>query len=578
MPKNLAFSKAQLVGIPSVNNWSQSFVFEPENTLFGILTVKTIAEKEATIVGKEILAKLEEKYQNAALNSLDSLKTFLENEETSNGTDFFSATLGLLKGNLLYLVATRNQEAVLTRNDKHTVFFQENPQSLSLRSASGYLKAGDTLVFKTPEFTQVVSDDKLQELLTTGNISETVEKIAPEIHSLENSSLVAALFIKFIPQTLEEVPTPPPPLPFLRSEKVKENKPLKLIALLIFFLLVGTISINYFAQKNLKEQKVYQQKITLINQKIKEGTPDALSLGQKTLAELIKKYPKNSQKFKELNNLKKNLNNVLNSVIKIYKVTPGVFYDLTIIKNKAVGSNVSIFADNLAVLDRVNNSVYLLNLKNKSPEIVAGGKNTVGVKFLTLYGANTYLLNPDKNILQVDNEAKKTKTLFSKDNWGNILSFSSFAGNLYLLDQKNNQIWKYIKTDSGFSDVKNYLTADTAPDFSSALSMAIDGSVYLLKKDGLIQKFTQGSIDNFNISGLDSNLGNEGQIFTSDEVKNLYILDKTNKRIVVLGKNGAYAGQYFIDIIAKSSSFAVSETLQKIFLLAGDKIYSIELK
>jgi len=647
MPTNLTFSKAQLVGIPNGQNWSQSFIFETENAdqkekignLFGILTVKTSAEKEATVVGKEILAKLEASYQNATLNSLDSLKTFLKNEETAYGTDCFSATLGLLKEKLLYLAVTSGQKIILTRNGKHTIFFQENQGNLSLRSASGYLEAGDTLIFKTPEFTQVINDDRLMELLSSENISETVEKIAPEIHSLEDSSLVAALFLKFTLQvllpedveeiTIEEVPTKKPvipeepslskesfpqnliqkiksmrppgralwaepnfnqknPLPFLRSEKVKENKPLKLIALIIFLLLVGTISVSYFSQKNQVAEKNYQEKIAVIEKSIKEGTSlsdvnankakDILIIGQKTLAELLKKYAKDVKKTAELKNLKTKLNEALNSAIRIYKVTPGVFYDLTIIKNKAVGSNLSIFEDNLAILDNVNNSVYILSLKNKSGEIVGGGKETSGVKFLTLYGTNTYLLNPDKNILQVDNEVKKTKTLITKDNWRNILSFSSFAGNLYLLDQKNNQIWKYIKTDNGFSAVKNYLTEDTTLDFSDALSMAIDGSVYLLKKDGLIQKFTQGSVDNFNISGLDTGLGSEAQIFTNDEVKNIYLLDKTNKRIVVLGKNGVYDGQYLTDLVSKATSFTVSETLKKIFLLVGDKIYSLDLK
>ena len=67
-------------------------------------------------------------------------------------------------------------------------------------------------------------------------------------------------------------------------------------------------------------------------------------------------------------------------------------------------------------------------------------------------------------------------------------------------------------------------------------------------------------------------------VYTDDTSKNVYVLDNQNKRIAVLDKEGTYLAQYAWEEPQAFSGFVVSEPQKKIFLLAGGKIYALELK
>jgi len=91
-----------------------------------------------------------------------------------------------------------------------------------------------------------------------------------------------------------------------------------------------------------------------------------------------------------------------------------------------------------------------------------------------------------------------------------------------------------------------YFKGDS-PDLKSAVSMAIDSSIYILFSDGSIQKYTRGTKDSFSISGLNKAFNSPVSIYTSPDVQNVYVLDPTNSRIVKLDKTGAFVKEYAAD-------------------------------
>ena len=193
-------------------------------------------------------------------------------------------------------------------------------------------------------------------------------------------------------------------------------------------------------------------------------------------------------------------------------------------------------------------------------------------------GERVYVLS-SSGIHKIDLSDKKTVPLVIKksDEWGAISSMVSFGGNLYLLDTQKSRIWKYIATDKGFSELREYLNPDTILDLTNATGMAIDGSVWIGTKEGKIVRFTQGKENTFIIQGVEPDLGKDLTVYTSDEVKNIYILDRQDKRIVMLDKDGLYQAQYSWTGNIFPSAFFVSEELKKIFLLIDGKFYSIDL-
>jgi hypothetical protein len=145
------------------------------------------------------------------------------------------------------------------------------------------------------------------------------------------------------------------------------------------------------------------------------------------------------------------------------------------------------------------------------------------------------------------------------------------------LDKDGKQINKFVQTADGFAK-GNYFSGGVTPDLSSSSSITIDGSIWILFKEGVIQKFTKGKTDSFAVLGLDKGLSGPTRIFTTVDFTNLYILDLGNSRIVVLDKNGTYKAQYQAAVIKTATDFEVSETNKKVFVLSSSKIYQIDLK
>lgn len=187
-----------------------------------------------------------------------------------------------------------------------------------------------------------------------------------------------------------------------------------------------------------------------------------------------------------------------------------------------------------------------------------------------------YLLT-GRGILEFDKETKREKLVVeAEEDWVEIIDLRAFGGNLYLLDRQG-EIWKYPGIEAGFGAYRLWLKGEK-PDFSDAIGMSIDGSVWVLKADGTILKYTQGGRDHFAISGLDRSFNNPVAIFTDDDQENLYILDKGNSRVVVINKSGEYHSQYLWSGIVDVTGLIASEEEKKIFLLSGNKIYQIEIK
>ena len=151
-----------------------------------------------------------------------------------------------------------------------------------------------------------------------------------------------------------------------------------------------------------------------------------------------------------------------------------------------------------------------------------------------------------------------------------------WAGNIYLL--ASDQIWVYRTSEGGYGARQKWLSETQ----EMGESMVIDGNVWVLKclmsnDQCLIQKFTRGVKEGFEVSGMDQKLGDGAIIYTEDEAEKLYILDKANMRVVVIKKNGEYDSQYRTEQAGQATDMVVAEERGKIYLLAGAKIWEIPL-
>lgn len=158
----------------------------------------------------------------------------------------------------------------------------------------------------------------------------------------------------------------------------------------------------------------------------------------------------------------------------------------------------------------------------------------------------------------------------------NISSLLIYNRRLYTLDSANNQIYKHNQTQIGYDKGTPWIT-DAGVDIKDVVSFTIDGELYALKNTGEIIKFSAGKIQPFSIAGLDPALKSPTQIWTYNDVKNIYVLDPATKRVIALDKNGTLVKQYTSSEWNNPTAMIVDEPGKKIYILDSNKIYSFPL-
>jgi len=273
------------------------------------------------------------------------------------------------------------------------------------------------------------------------------------------------------------------------------------------------------------------------------------------------------------------ITDAITQAMHAYKDEPQLFYDASVLKAGGVISAMAIELDTLFLGDAQEKAVYSVSLPAKTGSIVGGGAGYETARYVALHGTNGYvLLSEGVNAVNISQKQTKQNVIKKTDEWGLISAMVSFGGNLYLLDSGKSRIWKYVATETGFSEIREYLNPDTLPDLSKSTGMVIDSSVWIGTMDGKILRFTQGKENPFIAKGVDPSFGQKLVVYTSDETNNLYVLDMENKRVVVLDKDGMYMSQYTWGNDIPFTNLVVSEKHGKILLLGGDKVYSLAIK
>ncbi|HPN96499.1 MAG TPA: hypothetical protein PLK35_01910 [Candidatus Moranbacteria bacterium] len=125
----------------------------------------------------------------------------------------------------------------------------------------------------------------------------------------------------------------------------------------------------------------------------------------------------------------------------------------------------------------------------------------------------------------------------------------------YLLDSKNNQIYRYPRAEGGFGEKTNWLKKEA--DISNSKDLTISDNIFLT--DGKnIQKFFQGKNQEFILEETATPIIID-KIYTQPESENLYILDKTNARIIKLGTGGDIINQYYSESIKNATDITVDK-------------------
>ena len=619
---------AKIVGTPTETSGSWVHTFSPQEEeklqkrghLLAVIGLTEFSgSQDLAAIGKELISRLHEEYYGDLMASpFDQLQNTISkvSKEVKEGAEFKLdiGTVGVV-GKILYALVNNGGRLIINRDGQITPLLSET------EILSGYLHEDDVFLLGTGEFFRLVNEEVLNLALKAATPEEAVEILAPAVHGQPDGGSAAIVFqvIKQEEEPKKEPAFSPPEatlhltqgklkisklvfhklkikigdlvslidekikkrIIFLKSNREKPHRSQKTLISVALILLAILATSVFFGMRQRKNLGVNNQTSALLNQAQakKEEAQGLVSLNpaksRQLLLEaqnLINQAEGLGNKSEELIRFKTELAPLLSSVLQEHQVEGTQFFDLGIIKDGALGSSFILNNDQLIVLDKNQNSIYQVGVKDKKNTILGGGEKIAGANLITDLNNNFYVL-ASEGIFRL---TKSPELILKKDTtWGEIKSLVSFSDSFYLLDGQG-EIWKYPMADSTLGTKQKWLTQTT--DFSQAKEMMIDGSIWVLDNSGQISKFTRGVKDNLSITGLNKPLSQVVAFYTNADIKNLYLLDKGNSRVVVLSKAGEYQSEFSWSGIAEANDLVVTSDESQLFLLSGSKINTINLK
>ncbi len=230
----------------------------------------------------------------------------------------------------------------------------------------------------------------------------------------------------------------------------------------------------------------------------------------------------------------------------------------------------------LVVLDTKVSRLALVDPSKKKGEVVAGQDSLGAARAVATYPTKVEVVS-DKGIVECSQIGNACAVKVAMDEKiANLVDLGMFGGNIYLLDRQS--LWRYQVTETGFGAAQKWLADSEQPDFSTSQTLAIDGSIWVGKTGGVVEKYVRGVKDNFVLQDLDQPLGQKIGLYTDEDSDKLYIWDGDNGRIVVVTKaTGVFDSQYKLPQLQETVSFVVDEKAGVLYLLTGSKIWGAKL-
>jgi hypothetical protein len=153
----------------------------------------------------------------------------------------------------------------------------------------------------------------------------------------------------------------------------------------------------------------------------------------------------------------------------------------------------------------------------------------------------------------------------------------SFGPYLYLINKNKRNIYRYYYHNDQLSEPIGWLIDKQGLSFEQINDLAVDGDLWLTTKSGQIMNFSKGSQVDFQIKGLGSLPNSPLTLSTNEQIDRLAVLEKQNKRLLILTKDGQLINEIKSNELSGVSSITFNSNGQKIYALSGSIIYEITL-
>ncbi|MDA1316729.1 MAG: hypothetical protein O3B87_01745 [bacterium] len=569
-----------------------------EGSLFGLISLEDGIEPDE---GKALLHLFQEGLQDASITDLATFESTTSNLIIKlNFPAHVGMALGMYYNEVLYLKTVGNGQIYLRRGNGFQKLIEGD------KTASGYVNELDLAVFTTSQVVQVLGETQdVRVFIDHLPPKDIIQKLNDEDYGEEEKGL-GILFVEF---SSEEPLLPLPPeinslqvnIPVLEVEekaqeyvKPVQSSPLSRVVKIIrskaftfgaIIVLIGilTWSVIFGYQRRQSAQitaqiETTQVEIEALLTKAEDqaviNIDDALAhieearSKQKTLAAQIgESHAESVAKLTQI------IDDSESKILKKETAEYDEFFDLTLENKNATTADVGIFESTIALLDKDNATIYVLELDSKSLTEYSTS-NVALASQVDIYGDSIYYLVPGEGIFRFSSRTESKEVIPANGDWKTIQDMDIYSGNVYILDTGNDEIFKYLVTENGFSDATSYFGTGESVKLSEARGMNIDSSIYIATKSALL-KYLSGVRDAFTPK-FPQDEPQFDYVYADPNSDTLFALDKKHAAVYIMDKEGSYQKEIQADIFGKS--VAIYSHDGNLHVVSGSTIFEVPQK
>jgi len=299
----------------------------------------------------------------------------------------------------------------------------------------------------------------------------------------------------------------------------------------------------------------------------------------------IEKLSQSGYFIPETNDLKKKTVGQLDKLEFVSRLeNPSALVDFAANSQNIKTDGIVWLSNKLYSFNSANNAIYTYDFSDKTSKILAvNSRDTGHIKIGKPVDNKIIFLTDSPGIAVYDPKKPEIANVPIKlDGAENeILDIANYqsASTLYLLSKSDNEIYKHRLIAGGYDKGAKWISDAAGSNIQDPVSLAIDGNIYLLQDnaDSAVLKLNKGAKKDFSAPVLLLPLKKASKILTSETMKNIYILDPENKRVVVMMKDGKLLKQFTSDKFDNLIDLAVSANEKGIYLLNKTSVYEIKL-
>ncbi len=342
------------------------------------------------------------------------------------------------------------------------------------------------------------------------------------------------------------------------SNKIKIKKKYYIPVLFAFLLLFSWFSIETIQENRIL--KKYEKEATNLQEKfLTAKEDDSLKKMEEFFFEVEEIKEKEEVDSKDINEKYESMKKDLKAAYKGEDV----------VEMELIGTADKIDPEGIAI---ANNNIYLFSFKESEVEVLNSEEkytleNNNKPKMVSAGEDEVFLFSPPSTLNIIKNEVVSSTLLSLPKSGSSFISMTSFLGTPYFLDS-DGSIFKYEnKAPTTWIKDDNKVSGKVS-------SMAIDGSIFVLKNDDEIDRYYKGEKkESINFS-IFPRLSNNNKIYTFHNTP-IFITDLSEKRIILIDKDGDLIKQLFIEDLNNLKDIAVSGQGKKIYLLTEKQVYLI---